>query len=219
MSPVISDSELIIKPLNTNYNLFSFSCKDSDLNDFLKNDALNYQKYMISKTNLCFFGNELVGYITLTIDTIGTKKVEVNDEFESKCSYPAMKIARLAVDSRFERKRIGTHLLYAAIGKALSISDSVGCRFVLVDSKKDAISFYEKYGFKKAILKEKDKRDNYTPMYFDLQPTLLEINSYVEGKGDSTANIHVLLQTSSSVEGSSSSNANIQLLDYNEKKK
>jgi ribosomal protein S18 acetylase RimI-like enzyme len=216
---VVSDSELIIKPLNENCNLSSFSCKDSDLNAFLKNDALNYQKYMISKTNLCFFGNELVGYITLTIDTIGTRKVKVNDEFESKYSYPSIKIARLAVDSRFERRGIGTHLLYAAIGKALSISDSVGCRFVLVDSKKDAISFYEKYGFKKAILKEKDKRDNYAPMYFDLQPTLLKINSYVEGKGDSSANIHVQLKTSSSVAGGGSSTANIQVLDYNEKKK
>ena len=121
--------EFRILPLTTRHKLNSFDSSNIDLNDFLKNDALNYQKYMISKTNLCFFGNELVGYITLTIDTIGTKKVKVNDEFESKYSYPSIKIARLAADSRFERRGIGTHLLYAAIGKALSISDSVGCRF------------------------------------------------------------------------------------------
>lgn len=93
-----------------------------------------------------------------------------------------MKIARLAVDSRFEKRGIGTHLLYAAIGKALSISDSVGCRFVLVDSKKESINFYEKFGFKKAVLKKKDMKDNYTPMYFDLQPVLVEIKIYAEGR-------------------------------------
>jgi GNAT superfamily N-acetyltransferase len=199
LTSIISDSELVIKPLNKNYDLSSFTCKDADLNDFLKKDALNYHKHLISKTSLCFFGNELAGYITLTFDTIGAKKVSVSDEFENKYSYPAMKIARLAVNSRFERRGVGTFLLYAAIGKALSIGESVGCRFVLLDSKKDSIGFYKKYEFKEAILKPREMKDNYTSMYFDLQPVLREISSYAEGKGDSTANL--------------------QLLDYNEKKK
>lgn len=189
MSSTISDSELIIEPLNKDHDLSSFTCSDSDLNDFLKDDALNDQKFMINKTSLCFWKNELVGYITLVTDTIGTKEVIVSDEIKCKYSkYPGIKIARLAVDSRFERRRIGTYLLYAAIGKALSISDSVGCRYVLVDSKKESISFYEKHGFKIAV---RNKKHNYTPMYFDLYPVLLEINSSVTGEGSSTANIHV----------------------------
>jgi hypothetical protein len=74
--------------------------------------------------------------------------------------------------------------LYAAIGKALSISDSVGCRFVLVDSKKESITFYEKFGFKKAIVKKKYMKDNYTPMYFDLQPVIREINTGMQISGN-----------------------------------
>lgn len=185
MSFIIPDSELDIKPLSESYNLLSFSCNDDDLNNFLKDDALNDQKIMINKTNLCFYKNELVGYITLSNDTIGTKEVIVRDAIETKYKkYPAMKIARLAVDSKYEKKGIGTYLLYAAIGKALSISDSVGCRFVLVDSKKESITFYEKFGFKKAILKKKDMKDNYTPMYFDLQPVIRKINAGMQISGN-----------------------------------
>jgi ribosomal protein S18 acetylase RimI-like enzyme len=79
-----------------------------------------------------------------------------------------VKIARLAVDSRFERRGIGTYLVYAAIAKAFSINGITGCRFILVDSKKESIDFYEKLGFRKAVLKQKDIKDNYTPMYYDL---------------------------------------------------
>lgn len=154
----ISDSNFIIKPLDVNCDLLSFSCLDSDLNDFLKTDALNDQKHMISRTNLCFIKSELVGYITLAADSISAKKVMPDDGFECKYGYPALKIARLAVDSRFERRGIGTYLLYAAIGKAVEISRSIGCRLVIVDSKKDAIQFYENNGFREAILKKKEKK-------------------------------------------------------------
>jgi GNAT superfamily N-acetyltransferase len=180
LSSIISCFELIIDPLNKDQELSSFTCSDSDLNEFLKYDASNDQKFMINRTSLCFWKNELVGYITLVTDTIGTKEVIISDEIRCKYNkYPGIKIARLAVDSKFERRGIGTCLLYAAIGKALSISDSVGCRYVLVDSKKESIGFYERHGFKIAV---KNKKDNYTPMYFDLYPVLLEINSSVPGE-------------------------------------
>ncbi|MGB9941101.1 GNAT family N-acetyltransferase [Methanosarcina sp.] len=95
---------------------------------------------MISKTNLFFWKSELVGYITLATDTIGTKEIYVSDGLKryKYSKYPGIKIARLAVDSRFEKRGIGTYLLFAGIGKALSICNSVGCRYILVDSKKES---------------------------------------------------------------------------------
>jgi hypothetical protein len=198
LSSKISDSELIIKPLNESYDLSSFTCKHSDLNEFLKDDALNDQNHMISQTGLCFWGNKLVGFITLTIDTIGVKKVIPNSEYVSKYSYPALKIARLAVDYRFERMGIGKYLLKVSMGKAWVINDVLSCRFVTVDSKKESIYFYEKYEFKIAL---KNTKEDHIPMYFDLYHTILKLNSYVEGKGDSNANVTVLLQINSHVVG------------------
>jgi ribosomal protein S18 acetylase RimI-like enzyme len=189
LDSIISDFELIIKPLNEKCDLSFFSCTDIDLNDFLKNDALDDQKYMISKTNLCFWKNKLVGFVALATDTIGTKEVVTDGNEHNKYSkYPGVKIARLAVDSMFERKGIGTHLLFAAIGKAQSISDSVGCRYILVDSKNESIGFYEKYDFKVAV---KNKKKDFTPMYFDLQPVLMSIESQAVEKTDSAANIQL----------------------------
>lgn len=59
MPYIIPDSELSIVSLDKSHNLFSFNCSSSELNDFLKNDALADQNDMISRTGLCFLNGEL----------------------------------------------------------------------------------------------------------------------------------------------------------------
>lgn len=173
MSSIIPDSELHTITLNKNHNLSSFSCLSQELNDFLKNDALNDQTNMISRTSLCLWKDELVGFFTLIADTIEAKAVIDGIEHYEYRKYPGVKIARLAVDSRFERRGIGTYLLLAAIGKTLSVCESIGCRYILVDSKKNSIGFYQKNEFK---LVEKYKNREFIPMYLNMQPIIAEIN-------------------------------------------
>ena len=133
LTSTIQDSELWTVHLIKNHNLSSFSCLSQELNDFLKNDALIDQNNMISRTSLCFWNDKLVGFFTLIADTIEAKAVIDGLERYEYRKYPGVKIARLAVDSRFERKGIGTYLLLAAIGKTLSVCESIGCRYILVD--------------------------------------------------------------------------------------
>jgi GNAT superfamily N-acetyltransferase len=173
LNSIIPDFELHTIPLNKNHNLSSFSCLSKELNDFLKNDALNDQNNLISRTSLCFWNYELVGFFALIADTIEAKAVIDGLEHYEYRKYPGVKIARLAVDSRFERRGIGTYLLLAAIGKTLSICESVGCRYILVDSKKDSIGFYQKNEFK---LVEKYKKREFVPMYLNMQPIIAEMN-------------------------------------------
>jgi GNAT superfamily N-acetyltransferase len=174
LNSIIPDSELRTIPLNKTHNLSSFSCLSQELNDFLKNDALIDQNNMISRTRLCFWNNELVGFFTLIADTIEAKAVIDGLEHYEYRKYPGVKIARLAVDSRFERKGIGTYLLLAAIGKTLSVCESIGCRYILVDSKKGSIGFYQKNEFK---LVEKSKDHEFVPMYLNIQPIIAESGS------------------------------------------
>ncbi len=129
--------ELQIVPLTKRHDLSSFSCNNAELDDFLKNDALNAQEDIVSKTHLCIWHNSIVGYITLTTDTLEVYAVEERDGVEGypHRKYPCIRIARLAVDRRFERKGFGTFLLLVATGIAMDISDKVGCRYITVDSK------------------------------------------------------------------------------------
>lgn len=149
------------------HKLTSFDSASDELNDFLKNDALRDQENMISRTYLCFWTEKLVGFITLLADTLEVQAVHENDGVDGYryYKYPAIKIGRIAVDRVFERKGIGRFLLLAAIGKAIAISNEIGCRYITLDSKPESVGFYEKHDFK---LVKKYKHADFPKMYLNM---------------------------------------------------
>ena len=78
----------------------------------------------------------------------------------------------MAVDKKYERKGVGRFLLLIAVGKALKISDEVGCRFITVDSKRESIEFYQKHGFK---LVKKHEKQNFPTLYLDIMSIIKEM--------------------------------------------
>jgi len=69
------------------------------------------------------------------------------------------------VTKKFQGIGIGEYILKAAIGKILSISQYIGCRYVTLDSVKDKVGFYKKYGFK---IVDIYKDDEYKKMYLNI---------------------------------------------------
>lgn len=56
---------------------------------------------------------------------------------------PAVLLARLAVDQRFQGRRIGRHLLRDAIARAVTASESIGAACLVIHSRDDAArAFY-----------------------------------------------------------------------------
>ena len=175
MCPHFSYDELQIIPYTKRCNVSDFESTSSELNEFLKEDALKNQEELVSKTYLCCHFNQMVGYVTFTTDIVRKKDVRGEEQIEIPYKeYPAIKIARMAVDKRYERRGVGRFLLLAAVGKALKISNEVGCRFITVDSKQDSIEFYKKSGSFKLIKGYEKKK--YPTMYFDVLPTIKEMN-------------------------------------------
>ncbi len=173
--PQISHNELQLLSLDERHSLSSFNSNNTELNNFLKNDALETQGDIVNKTYLCFWQNSIVGYITFTTDTLEVRAVEASDGVDGypHHKYPCMRIARLAVDRGFERKGIGRFLLLFAIGTAIDISNRVGCRYITVDSKPESINFYEKHGFK---LIERYRDCDFPKMYLNMYPIITELH-------------------------------------------
>lgn len=63
-------------------------------------------------------------------------------------SVPALRIGCLAVDRRFQRRGLGTALLAHALKVALVQAAASGCAAVLVEAIPDAVSYYERFGFR-----------------------------------------------------------------------
>ena len=166
-------NDITIVPLTRLYNVINFDCGDADLNEFLKIDSFVYQEKKLASTVLVVEKEMVVGFFSLSCDAIKL----MNDEKED-CwipskkpvkEYPAVKIARLAVDKNRQSKHLGTHCVQIAIGLIRDrLSEFIGCRFITVDSYHERVDWYSRFKF---VINEHSKyknKDDYITMRFDL---------------------------------------------------
>lgn len=60
---------------------------------------------------------------------------------------PILRIARLAVDASARGRGLGKALLRFCVELAEQMMEELGCVGLLVDAKRDAVAFYQRYGF------------------------------------------------------------------------
>jgi GNAT superfamily N-acetyltransferase len=120
----------------------------------------------------------------------GASLLDSEIEFPYK-SYPAIKIARLAVDTNHRDQDIGRRLVDFALGQAkFVVCPAVGCRFAVVDAKRCAVGFYSKCGF--TLLDTEDNRNLDAPiMFIDLHKVAITR----PGRTNSAAKAHAHLST------------------------
>lgn len=118
------------------------------LKTFLQRDAKRFQGRNLGRTYGVFAGRKIVAYLTLVCGEVSScDDIQDAEDGFTYDSYPAIKIARLAVDRR-HRGGLGRQLVEFALGVAKNqICPAVGCRFVVVDSKQQSIGFYKRCGF------------------------------------------------------------------------
>ena len=167
-----------VRKLTESVRIDSFDCGDADLNEFLLDESLLYlnEKLAISyiienKDN----PKDIFAFFSLSNDKISISDFEtktVYNRFSRRFnnrkrlkSYPAVKIARLAVSQMMKNKHLGS-LIIKYVKSYFSIENTSGCRFITVDAYYEAIPFYQKNGF--IPLNEADAHDKTRLLYFDL---------------------------------------------------
>ena len=133
-----------ILSFETNYAFKHFDCGDESLNKYLKTFAYLNDTNNLSKTFIAHDGDTIIGFVTLCNAQIEFKEMP-------KYPVPAVKIAGLAVDTKYQSKGYGKELLLFTFKKIIQVSLSIGVKAVIVDAKEQSKMFYEKYGFIKII--------------------------------------------------------------------
>ena len=163
--------------LTSETDIKQFKCADSDLNDFLFDDAKHFQNELMAVTYLLehMEQNKTAAYFSLLADKI-TFNPEEKDVWNKlnrnipnqkrRRSYPAVKIGRLAVNEEYSGAGLGTFIL-DNIKYAFANVRRLGCRFVTVDALSTAVNFYQKNGFQ--FFTEQDKDEDTRLMFFDLK--------------------------------------------------
>lgn len=172
-------SDIIVKQIEPGDKLSGLSLGHEDftpLKIFLKKQAHKYEQQSLARTYAAFSPSKVVAYITLTCGEVVSKHDAgslVDDVEYPYDHFPAVKIARLAVDKRVQKKGLGEALVRLAVGQAKNIiCPTVGCRFITVDSKQQSVEFYKRCGF--TLLDTAENRERPSPvMWIDLSKTTL----------------------------------------------
>lgn len=67
---MIDIADLKFRRLTEETELGGFVCADDDLNDFLWNEAKDYQKELLAVTYLVYYNNDIIAFFSLLNDTV-----------------------------------------------------------------------------------------------------------------------------------------------------
>ena len=108
----------------------------------------NQFRHHIGTTYVAVHGAHVTGFVTVSSgEMVGEKLSKTLRRRLPSYPLPILRIARLAVDERFQGHGIGRLLLRTMLELALEMRDRVGCIGVVVDAKSDAAAFYSGLGF------------------------------------------------------------------------
>ena len=149
--------------------LKTFSCtRNKDLEDFLHNKALTFEKHLRSRTYL-YINNEtkeVAAYFTIAIsmlytDNISTKTIKLLDGYKDNITtIPCFLIGQLGKSDKYEKFKIGEYILEDSVDVIDKAHNTLGGRFILLDAVNDdrLIKFYKNNLF--FPIEENDKNES-----------------------------------------------------------
>ena len=164
--------------LDESFDLSGFDCGRKDINEFLTDDALNYQKQKLASTFIFHQTDQKnpVAFFSILNDALNVKSLPGNEKnrFNRRLPnnkrinhYPAIKIGRVGVISSLQKTGFAYDLMDFI--KGFSIKDlNSACRLLILDAVNEPkqINYYQKNDF--TFLMESDKESTTRLMYFDL---------------------------------------------------
>jgi GNAT superfamily N-acetyltransferase len=145
---------LIIRPLDATHDRTGFDCGVPALNDFLSKTARQHREKGLSNTFVLLDEESpltILGFFTLSFLEVDCEAIptEYSRRLPNSSRLPAAKLARLAVEKRFQCRGYGAILLADAVKRiALTAGESGGIVGFFVDAKDEqAKQFYFRFGF------------------------------------------------------------------------
>jgi GNAT superfamily N-acetyltransferase len=139
------------EPIEKKHDREAFDCGDEALNEFLRRYARKSHERGGAKTFLAIEdagSKSILGFYSLSpasVDYARTPKIVRRGL--ARHDVPGFRLARLAVDRRFQGKGIGGQLLLAAGRRCLLAATEVGGVMLVIDAKNERVAaWYASYG-------------------------------------------------------------------------
>jgi len=141
--------DIISEALDDSHVLNSFSCGNDSLDAWLRNSAHRARAQSTGRTFVWHEGDKVViGYFTLAAHLISRDVLATSSARSLPVNIPAILLAKLALDTGYQGRRLGGQLLIDAFSRAVSAASLVASRYLVVDAVDEAAkNFYARYGF------------------------------------------------------------------------
>jgi len=134
--------------------LSTFSCeKDEDVEYFLHNIAVMYEKKHIARTGLIFEKGSYskpIAYFSVAVSSMNTSKLEFDGKLRKKMNIHNDTAQSYLIGQLGKRddapKGLGEFALSCAIDLIMDAHERVGCRVLRLDCKKGLIDYYTERG-------------------------------------------------------------------------
>ena len=140
-----------IVPLTGSHDRQGFDCGQPAMNDWLRQVARQHQNKGLSNTFVAILEDDperICGYYALTLTEIDRHHLPEMYRKKLPQRIPGIRLGRLAVDQRFQGKRLGELLLMDVITRAQRIRREAGVVGLFVDALDErAAGFYRHFGF------------------------------------------------------------------------
>jgi hypothetical protein len=116
--------------LNEKDKVNDFVCGVKDIDIFMHEEALQYQKDRLGVTYLFRQNGKIVGFATLSMADLKREKMSATDRLKHKIeNYPALLIGQLAVCAEHHGRDIGTYICDFCFSEALRFSRKLDADF------------------------------------------------------------------------------------------
>jgi GNAT superfamily N-acetyltransferase len=136
-------------PVARRHNRSTFDCGDAALNEFLKQHARRSHDVGGAKTFVAVDADaEILGFYSVSPASMAYARTpDVVKRGLARFDVPGFRLARLAVDIRYQGQGLGGQLLLAAARRCIAAATEVGGVMLLIDAKNaDVARWYASYG-------------------------------------------------------------------------
>lgn len=141
--------------------LSGFDCGKAHLNEFLVSSSSMHTE-RLGLTSVVFHRDRpgsVIGYFTLANDSLPLTTSEQSEFglYVELKAYPAVKLARLAVDLQLQGEGVGRQIMELVHGEILDSGSLSAARLVILDADNDpaVVAFYSKLGYQASLWAER----------------------------------------------------------------
>ena len=145
---------MLIQNLTGGHDRKGFDCGRHELNHWLRSIARQHRDKGLARTFVAVQDDQpalIAGYYALTLAELDNQHLPQARRKRFPQRIPGVRLGRLAVDQRFQRKGLGELLLIDAIERTRRVRAEAGAVGLFVDAiDTRAAQFYQRYGFTSA---------------------------------------------------------------------